>query len=291
VRRAARTKAGRVVVRAVRPGAAPARAPRPRRYRYVVVVTYGRSGSTLVQGLLNTLPRTVVRGENGFYLLDLFHAMTSARAFRKAHLPHNPRASHSAFYGVHEIRPRSFAAGTRALVTGHLLGSLPPDQVDVLGFKEVRWDRIAPEETEDFFGFLDHVFRNCRYVLNQRDHEQVIGSGFWQERDREEVLAAIRRTEEIQEFLRRTRPDRVLDLRYDELTHEDPVVSDAALSALAEFVHGSCDEDLLAQLRETRATGHGPFPFGISVGRRRLAREEKRALRRAQEQARRQAWS
>ena len=278
VRRAARTKAGRVVVRAVRPGTAPARAPRPRRYRYVVVVTYGRSGSTLVQGLLNTLPRTVVRGENGFYLLELFRAMAAARALRTAHLRHAPRASHSAFYGLHEIRPRTFIASTRALVTGHLLGSFPAAEVDVLGFKEVRWDRIAPEETEDFFGYLDRVFPGCRYVLNQRDHDQVAGSGFWQDRDRDEVTTAIRRTEEIQEFLRSTRPERVLDLRYEELTSPDPAVSDARLQALAAFVHGSCDDELLAQLRETRATGHGPHPFGISVGRpRRRGKKRSRA--------------
>ena len=34
---------------------------------YVFVVTYGRTGSTLVQVLLNTLPRTLVRSENGMF--------------------------------------------------------------------------------------------------------------------------------------------------------------------------------------------------------------------------------
>jgi len=32
--------------------------------RYVFVVTYGRSGSTLMQGLLNALPGVLVRGES-----------------------------------------------------------------------------------------------------------------------------------------------------------------------------------------------------------------------------------
>ena len=242
--------------------------PRPRTYRYVFVVTYGRSGSTLVQGLLNTLPRTLVRGENGFYVLPLFRARASVQAFRKIHLKHNPKASHSAFYGLDAITPRSFVESTRELVTGHLLGSVPPREVDVLGFKEVLWHRVRPGETEAFFDFLDRTFPGCLYVLNERDQEAVVGSGFWQSHDRDEVLAAIRRVEEIQAELRRTRPDRVLDLRYELVTSEDRAVSDEQLRRLATFVHGSCDDGLLARLRETRATGHGPYPFGKSRGRR-----------------------
>jgi hypothetical protein len=239
-----------------------------RRYRYVFVVTYGRSGSTLVQGLLNTIPRTLVRGENNFYVLHLFRAMSAVQAFRRTHLKHNPRVTHSAFYGLHEITPESFVDHTRGLVTGHLLGDVAPDAVDMLGFKEVLWHRVRPSETKAFFGFLDRAFPGCRYVLNEREQERVVGSGFWQSQDKDEVLKAIRRVEEIQGFLRETRPGRTLDLRYELLTSEDQAVSDAQLRALAEFVHSSCDDDLLARLRETRKTGHGPYPFGQSRDRR-----------------------
>lgn len=241
---------------------------RPREYRYVFVVTYGRSGSTLVQGLLNTMPRTLVRGENSLYLVELFRAMHRVRALRRRHLKHHPRRSSSAFFGLHELTPRSFVLSARDLVTGHLLGDVPPREVDVLGFKEVLWNRVEPDETEDFFDYLDRVFPGCQYVLNQRDHEQVVGSGFWQAHDRDEVLATIHRVEEIQDHLRQTRPDRVLDLHYGQLTSTDQSISDAQLRGVAEFVHGSCDDALLTRLRETRETGHGPFPFGKSRSRR-----------------------
>jgi hypothetical protein len=247
----------------------------PPQYRYVFVVTYGRSGSTLVQGLLNTLPRTLVRGENNFYVLPLFRAMVNARSFRRTHMKHNPRASHSAFYGIHEIEPASFVDSTHDLMTGHMLGSVGRREVDVLGFKEVLWHRVNRDETERFFDFLDEVFPGALYVLNERAHENVVGSGFWQRQDEDEVLAAIRRVEEIQQFLRRTRPRRVLDLRYELITSDDRAVSDAQLRGLAEFVHGSCDDALLASLRQTRETGHGPFPFGKSLGRRERLAEQR----------------
>lgn len=241
------------------------RAPR---FRYVVVVTYGRSGSTLVQGLLNTLPRTVVRGENGLYLLELHRARAVAQALRRRHLRHAPRQVHSAFYGLHLLRPASFVVSARRLVTGHLLGPLRPGRVDVLGFKEVQWHRVGADETADFFDYLDLVLPGCRYVLNRRDPEQAAGSGFWQGRDGAEVRASIDRVLEIQEHLRQTRPDRTLDLEYERVTSEDRAVSDEQLRRLATFVRGECDEDLLARMRQTLATGHGPFPFGRSRDRK-----------------------
>lgn len=237
-------------------------------FRYVFVVTYGRSGSTLVQGLLNTLPRVLMRGENGFYLLPLFHAMASVDGFRHTHLRHHPRAQNSAFYGLHVIKPRSFVTMTRTLVTGHLLGRVDPQSVDVLGFKEVLWYRVQPAETGPFFDFLDRAFPGCLYVLNEREHARVVGSGFWQAKDEGTVLEAIERVEDIQGFLRRTRPERTLDVRYELLTSDDPAVSEAQLKSLAEFVHGSCDDHLLETMRGTLEIGHGPYPFGTSRNRR-----------------------
>lgn len=262
LRRAAQAPVGRTLAPHVR------RWVRPPEYRYVFVVTYGRSGSTLVQGLLNTLPRTLVRGENNFYVLPLYRSMASIRSFRRIHMKHNPRASHSAFFGLHEIEPESFVRSTHDLMTGHMLGSAGRREVDVLGFKEVLWHQIRPEETAGFFDFLDSAFPGARYVLNQRTHEHVASSGFWQKHDSQEVFAAIERVEEIQAFLRESRPDRVLDTRYELITSEDRAVSDAQLRGLAEFVVGTCDEELLGELRETLRTGHGPYAFGASHGRR-----------------------
>jgi hypothetical protein len=76
------------------------RAVRTRKFTYVFVVTYGRSGSTLTQGLLNTLPRTLVRGENNLYLLFMFRAERLAKTFKKQHSRHGAGSTSSAFYGL-----------------------------------------------------------------------------------------------------------------------------------------------------------------------------------------------
>ncbi|HET6877164.1 MAG TPA: sulfotransferase [Jatrophihabitans sp.] len=250
---------------------APHRAPRPNAFEpdafeYVFVVTYGRSGSTLVQGLLNTLPHTLVRGENNLYILGLFRAQALARTFKRKYEKFSEPPS-SAFYGLREMDLAAFAESAGELTTRQLLGSVPADRLRRIGFKEVLWHRIKPGETKSFFNFFEQAFPNAKYVLNQRDHEQVLGSGFWQKQDADEGKQALLRVEEIQAFLRETRPERTFDIRYEVLTGDDPAAAEAQLRGLAQFVTGSCDAALLARLHETMKRGHGPNPFGKSRGR------------------------
>jgi hypothetical protein len=233
--------------------------------RFTFVVTYGRSGSTLVQGLLNTLPGGLVRGENNFFVLPLFRSWSALREFHKKYAGlATDRGVQSAFYGIDEVRGDAFAASTRELVLPQLYGSVDPDEVRVLGFKEVLWHRVRPKETAAFFDFLDQVFPDARYVLHRREHEQVTTSGFWRNQDPATVSRSLLRVENIQDRLRETRPDRTHDTRYERLTSDDPAVGDQELRGLAEFVLGSCDDDLLRRLRETLAVGFGPNPFGKS---------------------------
>jgi hypothetical protein len=236
--------------------------------RYVFVVTYGRSGSTLVQGLLNALPGALIRGENNFFILPLYRSMVLARAFKHNYGGPVSARARSAFYGVHELRPDKFATRTRELVVDQLLGRTKRSLVDVIGFKEIRWHSIKPAEQADFFDFMDTAFPGARYVLNQRDHGDVRTSDFWRGTSPEEFVRVVTRTEQIQDYLRATRPDRVYDTRYEVLTGEDDVAAERQLRGLAEFVTGSCDEAALAEMRRTMRIGHGPHPFVASQRRR-----------------------
>lgn len=266
VRRLARRLARRpstasAPVPASAPASAPAaaRTPQPEhRPQYVLVVSYGRTGSTLVQGLLNTLPRSIVRGEHGLYLLPFFRAYHDLVGFRDKHLRHNPRLTHSAFYGLDLVRPVAFVRSARQLLHQSLLGDVRLRDVDVLGFKEVQWYRVREDEIEPFFAYVDRVLPDVRYVLNHRPIEQTLDSGFWVGRDRNVVMHRIERVLLIQQHLRETRPERCVDLPFAELTDTDPEVRDPMLRRLATFVSGSCDDELLEALRATASQRHGP---------------------------------
>lgn len=233
--------------------------------RYVFVVTYGRSGSTLTQGLLNTLPGTLVRGENSMFLLPLFRSWAGLVEFQAKNSENaRKQGSRSAFYGLDQVHADDFLASAKELAHKALYGDADRSSVDVLGFKEVMWHRVKPAEQKDFFNWFEQIFPDATYVLNTRSHEQVSSSGFWQKRDADWVDQTLERVEKMQDFLRRTRPGRTHDTRYERITSDDPAVSEAELRGLAEFVVGGCDDALLGKLRETLGKGHGPRPFGKS---------------------------
>lgn len=230
--------------------------------RFVFVVTYGRSGSTLTQGMLNALPRTLVRGENDLYLVPLYRAYAGLDRFRERFGGPGAAEPSSAFYGLREVDLDAFAATIRDLVQAQLLGGVPLADVDRLGFKEVLWHRLRPPEWEDFFGFLDRTFGDPLYVLNQRDVEMTSTSGFWRKKKPGVALRQINRVRRLQAFLRESRPDRTYDTRFEAMTSDDQDVAAAQLRGLAEFVTGSCDDALLASMLALREVGHGPNPFG-----------------------------
>lgn len=229
--------------------------------RFVFIVSGGRSGSTLTQGLLNALPGTLVRGENSFYVLPMFRAYRGTQNFQRRYSKSGADAT-SAFYGLGEIDLGDFVRSTHALAVRQLLGSEDPRTVDVLGFKEVRWEQIRPRETEAFFDFFEQVFPGALYVLNEREAKKVVSSGQWLRTDEESALQALARVREVQQYLRETRPERTYDTKFEVITGDDEAAKDQALTGLAEFVVGSCDERLLARLRAVLTVGHGPFPFG-----------------------------
>ena len=229
--------------------------------KYVFVVSSGRSGSTLVQGLLNALPGVLVRGENGFYLLQLFRSQRRVRNYQRS-FGGNSWQPTSAFYGIDEADPDDFLRAARKLMYGQLLARHNPLSVRTLGFKEIRWEELRKDEWEPFFEFFERIFPDARYVLNDRNPENVVDSGHWQKVERDKALRTLHHARDLRAFLRRTRPDRTYDVTFEVITGTDRAASDAQLAGLAKFVIGRDDARILDDLRAVLRVGHGPFPFG-----------------------------
>lgn len=231
-------------------------------HRSVFVVTYGRSGSTVVQGLLNALPRTLVRGENRLFVLPLFRGHDVLRRHRDTYNRPATRRPVSAFYGLDEIDVHALATGIGELVNRQLLGDVEPGAVDRLGFKDVVWHRVQPEEREAFFAFLDEAFGEPLYVLNRRDPESARASGFWRKKEADTALRQIERIRDMQAYLSSSRPARSLEVHYEAFTSADPDVVRRELSRLAGFVLGADPTDeVLDAMSGTLQVAHGPRPF------------------------------
>lgn len=53
------------------------------RYNHILIITYGRSGSTLIQGILNAIPGVRVFGENGNVFFDLYKTFKKLSYLKK----------------------------------------------------------------------------------------------------------------------------------------------------------------------------------------------------------------
>lgn len=147
---------------------------------YLFVVTYGRSGSTLVAGLLNTLPGYLIRGENRDALHHLYRyhqtLVTESSKGPKANL----RKRTHPFWGIADFPAEKSLADIRRLVLDTVLRPKPDTRVT--GFKEIRWYHA---DLEDYVAWLREVFPGARFLVNTRAHADVLKSKWWAEGDTE----------------------------------------------------------------------------------------------------------
>lgn len=214
--------------------------PRPD-LEYLFVVTYGRSGSTLLMGVLNTLPGYLVRGENRdalhhLYLFDKTMRTESARGpKKKLRQPTHP------FFGIAGYPQDRAVRQLRRLATDTVLR--PKEDTRVTGFKEIRWYH---QDLEEYVAWLREVFPGARFLVNTRNHEDVLKSKWWAEgEDKSEHLADIEaRILALAESL----GDAAYRVHYD-----DYVADPGAFRGMYDWLGEEFDEDTV---RATMAVRH-----------------------------------
>jgi hypothetical protein len=204
---------------------------------HLFVVTYGRSGSTLLMGVLNTVPGYLIRGENrnALHHLFRFHSTMAAGSRPKLSRPTGP------FFGIAGFPAQKSIRQIRRLATDTVLR--PEEDTRVTGFKEIRWYHA---DLEEYVAWLQEVFPGARFLVNTRNHEDVLKSKWWAEgEDKSEHLADIeRRILTLAESL----GDAAYRVHYD-----DYVADPGVLRGLFEWLGEPFDE---ATVRETMAVRH-----------------------------------
>lgn len=147
---------------------------------HVVIIAMGRSGSTLLQGVLNSIPGYCIRGENCGLLLNLYQGLRSillAKLAAHAEVtdPTNP------LYGAELLNEELYVSSVRRMVVEQLA---PPHGTKVLGFKEVRWTSIDLRGADlwNFLRFIQRVLPGVKFLLLTRRIEELLQSGWWKER-------------------------------------------------------------------------------------------------------------
>lgn len=192
-------------------------------YTYVFVITYARSGSTLLQSLLNSVPGVQIRGENNN---ALFHMFQTFQAVQQAKAQHGKLVTDkdTPWYGADKLTPAYFK---RNLLNLFVAGVLKPSEdAKVIGFKEIRHIPFFMSDTEfnQYCQFILNSFPQAKIIFNSRNPVDVSKSAWLREQPSATVIRGVRLTDErFRKFASRT-PEiakRVIHLEYDKYTRED----------------------------------------------------------------------
>lgn len=216
-----------------------------------LVVTYGRSGSTLLQGILNAIPGVLIRGENFNLCWGLFLAY---RALRQAVTELTEQGTQRTdpthpFYGAEKLDGERYLADARALLRHQLV---PEDAVGVRlwGFKEIRyipWGLIVQGRylLDEYLDFLVRLMPHPAIIVLTRKHEDVVRSGFWKQWEPGQVTRWLRQFE-ASVTAWGSRRDDVFFISYEEMC----ACADK-LRALHAFLGASYDPDAVRKVLET----------------------------------------
>jgi hypothetical protein len=146
------------------------------KYPYLFVITYGRSGSTLLQGILNTIPGYCIRGENNgvmpMYRRIHEHLCKAHQDFSQiGETPADP------WYGIDLFRRDDHLAGLRQLMIDEVLR--PPAATRCMGFKEIRYAPLMVGDLGELLAFMREMFPGAGFVFNSRNLDSVLESGWW----------------------------------------------------------------------------------------------------------------
>ncbi|MAM60764.1 sulfotransferase [Maritimibacter sp. UBA3975] len=189
----------------------------PRLEGTVFILTYGRSGSTLLQALLNSAPGVHIAGES----FDAFGALvTASERATRAHMTwgQDPRGPDHPWHGADMIDEWALEAALGLAFAAHVIR--PPHDVRWLGFKEIR---LQPWEDrfDTYIDTLRRSFPNAMILFNSRAAADVAASKWWAEHPPGDVARMVARLDARFADYTASHPDHAVHLHHD-TTVTDP---------------------------------------------------------------------
>lgn len=186
------------------------------KYPFLFIVSYGRSGSTLLTGLLNTLPGYQINGENEGALVALFKAVESLRYARNMYSRRND-SSEKPWFGASRISPDDFAReGIDAFFSAVLR---PSGSARAVGFKEIRHTErhLNEKGLVAYLDFLTASFPGAALVFNVRNVVDTARSGWWRKSDQGQVEGNLQRLRDRMTDYAQANPKNTFVFDYDSL--------------------------------------------------------------------------
>ena len=207
-------------------------------YRFIFIVTYARSGSTLLQSLINTAQGVQLRGENTGALLHIHRACSALSETARRGQSERTRDVDNPWFGANEIEAQKATNRMLNAFLQHVLRPAPG--VKVTGFKEIRHGPPLIAKDNDFHSYMDFILRrfpDARIVCNSRDPERVTQSGWLRQEDPERVRRSVETCDRRFKDLV-ARSDACLHMQYEDYTTDM-----AAIQRMFDFLDLSYDEE------------------------------------------------
>lgn len=236
----------------------------------IFIVTYGRSGSTLLQSLLQLIPGAHIVGENynaleGVFYASrplagagavppevqlprwgiaegLFQAVKRVRKARKTWGKKEHPKNHP-WYNIDNARPARFEQGMVDLFVQEVIA--PPPDVRWYGFKEIRFAPLG-EDFGAFLAFHRRNFPNAFFVFNSRNSGDVAKSAWWKNKPRNEVIAMVRKMDARFALYAQENPEHSHHVFYEE-TLKNPASLQPLFDKLDEPLDLAAAEDIMGQ--------------------------------------------
>lgn len=188
----------------------------PNLKRNVFIVTYGRSGSTLLQNLLMTIPGCIIRGENHNAMESIWNAAIRCRMTKQTWGKTEQPASHP-WYGSDLIKPIMFARGMIDSFTNHVL--CPPRDCRYFGFKEIRYNAFG-DRLHEVLDFMRFHFKDAFFVFNTRDVDAVAKSAWWKDWNESDVVNLVKGSDRRFSEYHAANPDFTALIRYEQFSND-----------------------------------------------------------------------
>ncbi|MEP4037166.1 sulfotransferase [Pseudophaeobacter sp.] len=212
-------------------------------YRYIFIVTYARSGSTLLMSLLNHCDGTCIRGENRATLYHLYRATEALRdTFRRGQSGRQEERDRP-WFGAHEVRPARFR---RQLLASFVSAGLnPPPGTRITGCKEIRHHHPFHDDADfaAYIAFLLENFPGAKIVFNSRDLGAVRQSAWLKNRPPKQVETMVKTCERRFKAAQAAHPAQCFWVDYDAFTAQPQ-----RYGALFEFLDLPYDPKRIAQV-------------------------------------------
>ena len=211
--------------------------------RFVFIVTYGRSGSTVLMRLLNSLDGYHIKGENWNTLFPLYR---SFQLISHAHLHKGTDgpSSDNPWYGADQLDPNRYAQRLADVFVDEVIQ--PPADAQVIGFKEIRYFQTFGE-IDQFLGFMQQFFTPAKFIFNSRPLDQVVQSQWWATMDEQEVRRRIGAMDDKFQEYAQTHSDHAIHMDFGTWVNNPD-----AFQSLMDFLGEPFDKDKVARVLNHR---------------------------------------